>query len=49
MRNRRDLSPDRQPSHHGDGQRGDDHAPEVITEICRELDVPFRTHGYHPS
>jgi RNA polymerase sigma-70 factor (ECF subfamily) len=25
------------------------HAPEVITEICRELDVPFRTHGYHPG
>lgn len=25
------------------------HAPEVITEVCRELDVPFRTHGYHPS
>jgi len=22
------------------------HAPEVITEVCRELDVPFRTHGY---
>lgn len=25
------------------------HAPEVISEICRELDVPFRTHGYHPD
>jgi RNA polymerase sigma-70 factor (ECF subfamily) len=25
------------------------HAPEVITEICRELDLPFRTHGYHPD
>ncbi len=25
------------------------HAPEVITEVCRELDVPFRTHGYHPG
>jgi RNA polymerase sigma-70 factor (ECF subfamily) len=25
------------------------HAPEVITEVCRELDVPFRTHGYHPA
>jgi RNA polymerase sigma-70 factor (ECF subfamily) len=24
------------------------HAPEVITEVCRELEVPFRTHGYHP-
>jgi RNA polymerase sigma-70 factor (ECF subfamily) len=24
------------------------HAPEVVTEVCRELDVPFRTHGYHP-
>lgn len=22
------------------------HAPEVIEEICREIDVPFRTHGY---
>jgi RNA polymerase sigma-70 factor (ECF subfamily) len=22
------------------------HAPEVITEVCRELDVPFCTHGY---
>jgi RNA polymerase sigma-70 factor (ECF subfamily) len=25
------------------------HAPEVITEVCRELGVPFRTHGYHPG
>ncbi|RKI72891.1 sigma-70 family RNA polymerase sigma factor [Corallococcus sp. AB049A] len=25
------------------------HAPEVLTEVCRELDVPFRTHGYHPA
>jgi RNA polymerase sigma-70 factor (ECF subfamily) len=25
------------------------HAPEVITEVCRELGVPFGTHGYHPS
>jgi RNA polymerase sigma-70 factor (ECF subfamily) len=25
------------------------HAPELITEICRELDLPFRTHGYHPA
>jgi RNA polymerase sigma-70 factor (ECF subfamily) len=25
------------------------HAPEVLTEVCRELEVPFRTHGYHPS
>jgi RNA polymerase sigma-70 factor (ECF subfamily) len=24
------------------------HAPEVITEVCRELDIPFRTHGYRP-
>jgi RNA polymerase sigma-70 factor (ECF subfamily) len=24
------------------------HAPEVVTEVCRELDVPFRTHGHHP-
>jgi RNA polymerase sigma-70 factor (ECF subfamily) len=23
------------------------HAPEVLTEVCRELAVPFRTHGYH--
>jgi RNA polymerase sigma-70 factor (ECF subfamily) len=22
------------------------HAPDVMTEICRELAVPFRTHGY---
>jgi RNA polymerase sigma-70 factor, ECF subfamily len=25
------------------------HAPEVLAEICRELDVPFRTHGYQPA
>lgn len=25
------------------------HAPEVLTEVCRELDVPFRTHGYRPA
>jgi len=25
------------------------HSPEVITEVCRELEVPFRTHGYDPS
>jgi RNA polymerase sigma-70 factor (ECF subfamily) len=25
------------------------HAPEVISEVCRELDVPFRTHGYRPK
>lgn len=25
------------------------HAPEVLTEICRELGVPFRTHGYRPA
>ncbi len=24
------------------------HAPDVVTEVCRELDVPFCTHGYHP-
>jgi RNA polymerase sigma-70 factor (ECF subfamily) len=24
------------------------HAPEVITEVCRELGVAFRTHGYRP-
>lgn len=25
------------------------HSPEVLTEVCRELDVPFRTHGYRPG
>ena len=25
------------------------HAPEVLTEVCRELGVPFRTHGYRPG
>jgi RNA polymerase sigma-70 factor, ECF subfamily len=25
------------------------HAPEVISEVCRELELPFRTHGYRPS
>jgi RNA polymerase sigma-70 factor, ECF subfamily len=25
------------------------HAPEVVTEVCRELSVPFRTHGYRPA
>jgi RNA polymerase sigma-70 factor (ECF subfamily) len=25
------------------------HAPEVLTEIGRELEVPFRTHGYRPD
>jgi RNA polymerase sigma-70 factor (ECF subfamily) len=25
------------------------HAPEVLTEVCRELDLPFRTHGYRPQ
>jgi RNA polymerase sigma-70 factor, ECF subfamily len=25
------------------------HAPELLTEVCRELGVPFRTHGYHPG
>lgn len=24
------------------------HAPEVLTEVCRELGVPFRCHGYRP-
>lgn len=24
------------------------HAPEVLTEVCRELGVPFRSHGYRP-
>jgi RNA polymerase sigma-70 factor (ECF subfamily) len=24
------------------------HAPELIAEVCRELEVPFRTHGYWP-
>ena len=23
------------------------HAPEVITEVCRELALPYATHGYH--
>jgi RNA polymerase sigma-70 factor, ECF subfamily len=25
------------------------HSPEVITEVCRELDIPFRTHGHQPA
>ena len=25
------------------------HAPEVMTEVCRELDVPFHSHGYLPG
>lgn len=25
------------------------HAPELLSEVCRELDVPFRTHGYGPG
>ncbi len=25
------------------------HAPEVVSEVCRELGVPFRTHGYRPA
>ncbi|HEY3667919.1 MAG TPA: RNA polymerase sigma factor [Polyangiaceae bacterium] len=25
------------------------HAPEVLTEVCQELNVPFRTHGYRPD
>ncbi len=24
------------------------HAPDVLDEVCRELEVPFRTHGYAP-
>jgi RNA polymerase sigma-70 factor (ECF subfamily) len=24
------------------------HAPELVTEVCRELGVPYETHGYHP-
>ena len=24
------------------------HAPELIEEVCRELEAPFRTHGYWP-
>jgi RNA polymerase sigma-70 factor (ECF subfamily) len=24
------------------------HAPDVLTEVCRELEVPYRTHGYWP-
>jgi RNA polymerase sigma-70 factor (ECF subfamily) len=31
------------------GLRNHRHAPELITEVCRELGVPFRTHGYQPS
>jgi hypothetical protein len=23
------------------------HAPDVVSEICRELGLPYRTHGYH--
>jgi len=23
------------------------HTPDVVAEICRELDVPFRSNGYH--
>ena len=30
------------------GLRSYYHAPEVITEVCSELEVPFRTHGYQP-
>ena len=30
------------------GLRNYRHAPEVITEVCRELGVPFRKHGYRP-
>ncbi|HLK37066.1 MAG TPA: RNA polymerase sigma factor [Polyangiaceae bacterium] len=25
------------------------HCPEVVTEVCRELEVPYRTHGYRPE
>jgi hypothetical protein len=25
------------------------HAPEVLSEVCRELGVPHRTHGYRPA
>ena len=25
------------------------HAPEVLAEVCSELQVPFRTHGYLPG
>lgn len=25
------------------------HSPEVVSELCRELDVPYRTHGYGPT
>jgi RNA polymerase sigma-70 factor (ECF subfamily) len=31
------------------GLRSYFHAPEVLTEVCRELEVPFRTHGYRPG
>jgi RNA polymerase sigma-70 factor (ECF subfamily) len=24
------------------------HAPELVTEVCRELSLPFATHGRHP-
>jgi RNA polymerase sigma-70 factor (ECF subfamily) len=25
------------------------HSPEALAEVCRELDVPFRPHGYQPA
>jgi RNA polymerase sigma-70 factor, ECF subfamily len=25
------------------------HSPDVLEEVCRELGVPFRTHGYRPK
>lgn len=25
------------------------HSPEVLSEVCREIGVPFRTHGYRPA
>jgi RNA polymerase sigma-70 factor (ECF subfamily) len=28
------------------GMRNYHHAPEVIAEVCTELELPFRTHGY---
>lgn len=30
------------------GLRNYHHAPEVVAEICGELGLPYRTHGYHP-
>ena len=25
------------------------HSPEVVAEVCQELALPWRTHGYHPE